>query len=103
MKARLRIPTEMYAYIEVEVEQKEESIDRIIQSYFSVKDAFERESKARLGQGLSAKEFNAFLDKYLNDGEGNLEVYQAMSPAQKQTIQDIKRAFNRINRGKHDE
>lgn len=86
-KAELRIPTDQYAYINVQVEGSPEFI---IDSYRE----FTRLSKPQAG--LTIKEFNACIDRYLTDGTGETEKYMAMSPAQQETIQCIKRAYKRL-------
>lgn len=97
MKARLRITTGQYEYIESEVDHKEESIDRVIMSYFHLKDAYERAQKKRLGGfGLETKEFNAALDRYLTDGTGETETYVAMSKEQQMVFQEIKKSMKRL-------
>lgn len=86
-KAQLRIPTEMYAYIEVSVEGTAEDI---LDAYKEFNEIIKPKA------GLSQKDFNACLDRYLNDGTGETEVYLAMSPSQQAVIQEIKKAFKRI-------
>lgn len=87
-KAQLRIPTEMYAYIEVEVEG---TAEQIVEAYYE----FTKLVKPQ--EGLPTKEWQAALDRYLNDGSGETEVYMAMSPTQKAVMQELKKAFNRID------
>lgn len=97
MKAHLRISTGQYEYIEANVDYKIESIDRVVDTYFALKDAYDRENKKRVsGIGIAQKEWNAALDRYLNDGTGETEQYVAMSPEQQRVLQEIKRAFKRI-------
>lgn len=87
-KAQLRIPTqEQFAFIEVSCEGTPEFI---VESYHT----FTHLVKPQIG--LPTKEFNGALDRYLNDGTGDVEVYMAMSPAQKEVFQCIKRSFKRI-------
>lgn len=91
MKVTYRIPTEQYAYVEIEKEyQTEPTMEDVQATYKHLTEAF------KVKVGLPAKEFNAALDRYLNDGTGETEVYLAMSPAQQAVIQEIKKAFKRI-------
>jgi hypothetical protein len=91
MKITYRIPTEQYAYVEVEKEYQEDpSAETIKEHYQELADAF------KVKVGLSQKDFNACLDRYLNDGTGETNTYLAMSPAQQAVIQEIKKAFKRI-------
>lgn len=83
---KLHIPTEQYGFIEVEVETIEEAVDMNL----AVKNAF----KPKVG--LSQKEFNKALDRYLTDGTGDTETYLAMNNDQKRVIQEVKKAYKRI-------
>lgn len=97
MKAHLRIPTEQYAYIEVTVEHKEDSIDRVIDSYFEVKDAYTRKAKEREdNKSLSSKDWNTALDSYINGNPMAPDTYYAMSPDQQKIIQELKKCFKRL-------
>lgn len=88
MKYKVHIPTEQYGFVEVEFEQ--ETGRSVADVYTEVASMFKPQ------EGLSPKDFNTALDRYLSDGTGETNTYLAMSPAQKQTIQDIKRAFKRL-------
>ena len=48
-------------------------------------------------EGLSSKDWNAFLDKYLETGKGETEIYFQMSDEQKRVIQEVKRSLKRIS------
>lgn len=87
-KAQLRIPTEQYAYVEVEVEGTPDEIWEAYKQFMAM-------SKPQTG--ISDKDFNTFLDNMLVKGEANhVEVFQAMSEKQKDVIQHLKRAIKRI-------
>lgn len=88
-KAKLRIPTEQYAYVEVEVEGDPEDI-------VNAHDEFTRLLTPQTG--LDSKEFNKALDRYLTKGEGETETYLRMNRDQKLVIQEIKKSFKRINK-----
>lgn len=88
MKARLRIPTDQYAYLEVDFEGTEQEI---VEKYRELADL------ARPQEGLTTNEWNAALDRYLEENTMNSEVYQAMSDKQKSLIQEIKRSLKRID------
>ena len=87
-KSTLRIPTDQYAYIEIEVGGT--PVDII--------NAYHEFSKLVNPQGIPQKEFNAALDRYLTNGDGEAEVYEQMSRFQKDVIQEIKKSFKRINK-----
>lgn len=86
-KARLRIPTEMYAYVEVDVEGEPHDI---VSAYHE----FTRLVKPQ--EGLPVKDFNAFIDRQLNNEENHLEVWEKMSDQQKFIVNEIKKAIKRI-------
>lgn len=89
MKATLRLPTkDQYAYIELETEVM--SADDAVVAY---NDAMRL---LKPSEGLPAKEFNAFLDKYLTENTGDLETYNRMNQQQKDVIQEIKKSFKRL-------
>ena len=88
-KAELTIPTEQYGNIRPTVEGTPEEI---VQAYRD----FSALTKPR--EGLSSKEFNQALDRYLSEGTGDAEVYIAMSQEQQGVIQEIKKAFKRIGK-----
>jgi len=90
MKAVLRVPTEQYAFIEIEDEFKDQ--DAVIEGYENLK------KKISGGEGLPMKEWNAALDLYLAEGTGESDTYMRMSKYQQNIIQEIKRAFKRINK-----
>jgi hypothetical protein len=78
---KIHIPTEQYGFIEADVESVEqaESLSQEVKSMFST------------GNGLSDKDFNQALDRYLTDGTGETEIYLAMNNEQKGIIQAYKR------------
>lgn len=86
MKSIIRIPTTQYGYIETEFEGTvEETIaehNRILLLYNG-------------GFGLEPKEFNKALDRYLNEGTGETEVYLKMSKEQQMVFQEIKKSIKR--------
>lgn len=91
MKITLRLPTkDQYAYIEVESEA-----DSIEDAYEAYKEAMKMIQGGNTG-GLPPKEWNAWLDGYLNTKTGDAEQYAAMSPEQQRVIQEIKRSLKRI-------
>lgn len=99
MKAHLRVPTEQYAYIEVTVEHKEDSIDRVIESYFSVKDAYEQKVIERQGgEGMDEKEMDTWVYNMLLGKGNDADVYQKATPAQQKELHRIKRALAKIKR-----
>lgn len=91
MKATLRIPTEMYAYIEVEIEK--DSAEEVIDEYNRITALYKG------GAGLTEKQFNAALDEYLSTGSvrNGTELYEQMTPEQRNIMQTVKRSVKRIN------
>lgn len=94
MLIKYRIPTkEQFAFIEVEREFVDTvSAETIKETYDTLTAAMKGES----GAGLPEKEFCAFLDRYLIEGTGDVDVYNAMSTEQKNIIQCVKRSLKRI-------
>jgi hypothetical protein len=85
-KYTLHVPTVSFGFIETEVDTAEEAIaehNNLLKLYSG-------------GEGLSDKDFNHFLDKYLTNGTGETEVYMAMNLEQQKVIQTLKRAMKRI-------
>ncbi len=85
--ATLRIPTEMYAFIEIKHEGTPEDIVEAYREFTKL---------VKPVVGLPTKEFNQALDRYLTDGDMEAEVYVSMSDAQKAVIQEIKKSVKRI-------
>lgn len=90
MKAKLHIKTGDYEFIEIDVEKF--THEEIIGEYRALKKKFDG------GIGLEAKEFNRILDDYLIDGEMESEEYEGMNLPQQYVIQELKKAFKRINK-----
>lgn len=88
-KTTLRIPTDAYAYIEVEVEGEP---DEIVSAYY------EFTKLVKPTEGLDKKEFNKALDRYLTENTGDTDTYLAMSRSQQDVFQEVKKAFKRINK-----
>ncbi len=88
MKVTYHVPTEQYGF--VEVEQDFEEGEELL-SYAHVK-----KTMFPNGDGLTDKDFNKAIDRYLTQGDMDSEAYESMSDAQKDVIQCIKRANKRI-------
>ena len=87
MKYKLHIAVGQFEFVETE----SETVDEARQDYNEVKRAFE--SKA----GLDVKTFNSAIDKYLTTKTMEADNWTDMSDDQKEIIQNIKRAFARID------
>lgn len=99
MKIELRIPTEQFAYIGLELLDNEvlsdESIQEAVEGYKRVSEAYRASGKKV--EGLPDKEYNSFIDSYLlGDTNGLLEIYNKMSDEQKRCVQTIKKSLKRI-------
>lgn len=95
MKIDYRIPTEQYAFVNVQqVFNKNPSPEEVKEYYEALKEAFRPVVE---GGGATAKEFNAFLDGYLSSGKpGEMEVWERMSMTQKIVINECKKSLKRI-------
>lgn len=89
--ATLRIPTDAYAYIEIQINGTKEEI---VQAYHDFKNYYD----SSISEGLSKKEFDSALDRYLSEGTLHSEEYAKMNNGQKALIQAIKRSTKRIAR-----
>lgn len=91
MKVTYRIPTEQYAFAEFSFESDNTEASMFKEAYDDLVQAFKPQA------GLSVKEFNAWIDRYLTDNTGDIEQYVKMSPEQTNIIQTIKRSVARIS------
>ena len=85
-KAKIRIPKDQFAFIELDVEEELDEINLL----------YDKMSQQELG--LEDKEWRPTLDRYLNEGIMDSDVYERMSLKQKGLIQEIKKSFKRVNR-----
>lgn len=93
MKITYRIPTEMYAYVELQYEYNDTvSAETVAENYSELSKAF----KPKPINSLSDKEFNQFIDNMLLGEDNHIESYEKLSPSQKDTVQTIKRALKRL-------
>ena len=94
MKVTYRIPTEMYAYVELEAEILDDamSAEQMAANYQYYVDAF----KVRPVNLLPDKDYNQFIDNLLLGKDNHIETWEKLSPAQKESAQVIKRALKRI-------
>ena len=96
VKITYRIPTEMYAYVEVEAEvgKTNPTPKEIRADYELYVEAF----KPTPVNSLPDKEFNSFIDEMLKTKKivNGQEAYEKMSPQQKDIIQSVKRSFKRL-------
>lgn len=88
IKAQIIVPIIEFGNITYFVEGTAEEINEYATYLLSL-----RKSRA----GLSDKEFNACLDRFLTDGTGETETYLRMNPEQQAIIQAVKKGFNRID------
>lgn len=91
MKVTYRIPTDPYAYVEIEDEVTAFNWPQIKENYDELASTF------KIGEGITDKEYNDFMDSFLlGEMNGLGEVYQLMSPSQQACVQTIKRSLKRI-------
>lgn len=87
IKAELRIATETYCYIQPTVEGTPEDIVEMYKHFMNL---------VKGGTGLEKKDFDRVLDRYLTEQTMEVAEYEAMSMAQQEIVQIIKRSRNRI-------
>lgn len=85
---KIHIPTEQYGFIEADVENAQEA--KIISD--EIKSEFSDNSNG----GLSKKEWNNSLDRYLSTQTLLADDYARMNKFQIDVIQEIKRSLSRI-------
>lgn len=82
-KAKIRIPTDTYAYVEFEVEGNLEEISKV---YDEAKAVLEPK------EGVNTKDWSVIRNKYFDSGEVAVEDYEKLSYYQKGIINEIKLA-----------
>lgn len=91
MKYTFRIPTtDPYAYVEVEMDDKDMEGRDVSDVYHSLIGQFKPST------GLDNKLFNKFIDNQLNGVGNDIEEYNQMSPEQQLVVQTVKRSIKRI-------
>ena len=95
MKVKYHIPTEQFGFMEIEGELGLGDVPTTIQSYDDVRASVM--PKTASGAGLDDKEWRTALDGYLTVGIIPSDVYERMNPEQQRVMQEIKKAFKRIN------
>lgn len=90
MKYELHIPVEQYGFVAAMIET--EDPDEVVEHYNALKASFS------VGDGLSAKDMDKFLEEYLGTStvKNGTESYVQMNPEQQRWVQCIKRALKRI-------
>lgn len=89
-KAIIRIPTNQYAYIEMEVEG---TMQEIVDAHNNLKKTYKG---FPVGEGLTDAEWRTVLDRYLfGDEKMEQETYVSMNADQQKMIQEIKKARKR--------
>jgi hypothetical protein len=85
---RIHIPTAQYEFVEIDLPDSTTPVE--------VKTKYDEYVRAfKVNEGISTKEFNSALDRYLNDGTGDTETYLNMSPDQQRIFQEIKKSIKR--------
>ena len=87
MKAILRVPTEQYAFIELQIES--DSLNSIKEIYDELKQSVKPQ------EGIPTKDFNAFIDRQMHGETNHVEEYMSMSDWQKSVVQELKKAIKR--------
>lgn len=104
MKIKLHIPTEQYGFVEIEAESNpkiEQVIQDSIELYNLARSPKLPSNESYGGEvGLDPKAWRMALDEFLETGElkDGTNLYEKMSHEQKVVMQEIKKAFKRINK-----
>lgn len=86
-KYTLRLPTDQYAYIEIEAEGTPEDA---VQAFTELQSAYNSNI-----EGLNIQQWAKTRDTYVKTGEISQEDYEALSKAQKFVINEIKKSLKR--------
>lgn len=98
-KVTLRIPTnEQFAFVEIEMDLSAETLSTAPNAVSEAYNAFTRMFKSQAG--IPEKEFNILLDEYISTKTivNGQEIYEKLSPLQRDIIQAIKRSYQRLKR-----
>lgn len=83
-----QISTGQYEFLNFEIEGTAQDA---VEAYKELQTAWKG------GEGVSSKDFNAFLDTYISTGKpGELEVWENMTDQQKIIVNEVKKSFARI-------
>ena len=93
MKATFRIATEQFCFAEVSTEIPDDArADQIRGQYEMLRDAFKEQTETE----LPTKEWNPFIERIMLGEPNHIEMWEKCSPEQKKTLNEIKKALNRI-------
>lgn len=98
MKYSFHIQPEQFEYIGFEYEANEGLTDEQIRA--AIED-YQRSKKALVVQGgIPDKDFNKILDEYLTTKTivNGQDIYEKLSPLQRDVIQAIKRSYQRLKK-----
>ena len=87
MKAKIRVATDMYEFIEAEVDGEPADI---FGSYRELKKL------CLPASGLPERDFNHFIDNMLLGEQNTMADYEQMSERQKEHVQIVKKGIKRI-------
>lgn len=90
MKITYRIPTEQYAYVEIEREEETITPKEIRSTYYNLSQAF------KPTVGMSDKEVDAWLDNMFLEKGNSTDVWAKRSPEQEKWLKCIKRSLSRV-------
>lgn len=93
-----QISTGQYEFLAFELEG---TAEEATEAYKGLQEAWNPKQD---GIGVPLKEFNAFLDSFLNTShapDGGLEVWERMSTQQKIIVNEVKKSIKRITSKNH--
>lgn len=91
MKAKIRIPLQQYAFVELEVEDK--SLTEIKQIADEMTMLVTEEN-----EGHNTMEWSRVRDTYLKEGELDITDFEACNKWQKFVINEIKKTINKLDK-----
>lgn len=96
MKTTLRIPTEMYSYVEVVLEGELQPED-VAKFYHDYADAFKAKPEPETEPGIPRKDYMALYDYYRKNAKllGDPGVVKELSPDQYKALNELKMSIKR--------
>lgn len=89
MKTTYRVPVGQFEFVEV-VSQKNMTEAEVAQNFYTLRDAF------KVQEGIDDKVMDTFVQNQLMETGNDVNIYEAMTPAQQKEVQRVKRIMKRL-------
>lgn len=91
MKAKIRVPMQQYAFVELELEDKSLTEIKQIADEMTMLVAEEND-------GHNVKEWSRIRDTYLKEGDLDINDFEECNKWQRFVINEIKKTFNKLDK-----